>query len=332
MASGLPGSVTPTHTAAHKRLPWMPDFFIAGAMKCGTSTLHVMLEKHPRIYIPRGELFFFDVDDMLEHPDFFAFNHGHWTDRDFDARLADYTEWYRRFFDHAAPGQLVGEDSTTYLASARAPVRIAKFNPDAKIIVMLRDPASRAYSNYWHLLRYGRVFHDFEDSLRLQPEALIARSLYRRQLENWLTTFPRDQLHIVLLEELVADPATTTSEVCRFLGLAEPLPRAALSLHWNRGDTPRFPRVQMLRNRLMWRRDTRMFLPRLPDPPDDVQAPLREISRFVDRVHRKLNPLQRTAPPMRPATRSFLNRYFQRENRGLDEIVGKDLERWWYRN
>ncbi|MFP5307358.1 MAG: sulfotransferase family protein, partial [Gammaproteobacteria bacterium] len=211
--------------------------------------------------------------------------------------------------------------------------RIAELNPDAKIIVMLRDPASRTYSNYWHLLRYGRVFHGFEDSLRLQPDTLIARSLYKRQLDHWLSLFPRAQLHIVLLEALIADPVKATDEVCRFLGLSEPLPAEALSLHWNRGDTPRFPRLQMLRNRIMWRRDTRMFLPRLPDlPQDDVPDAVRRLARFADRVHRKLNPLQRKAPPMRPATRAFLNRYFQRENRGLDAIVGEDLARWWYRD
>ncbi|MFA5938147.1 MAG: sulfotransferase [Sinimarinibacterium sp.] len=318
--------------ATGKRYPWIPDFFIAGAMKCGTSSLHVILDRHPGIFIPHGELFFFDLDDMLEHPDFFPWDGREWADRDFEGRLDEYATWFERYFAQRRPDQLIGEDSTTYLASARAPARIARFNPDARIVVMLRDPASRTYSNYWHLLRYGRVFHDFEDSLRLQPGDLISRSLYKQQLEHWLTYFPRERIHIVLLEELNASPAQTIADVCRFLGVSGSVPEDALALHWNRGDTPRFPRLQMWRNRLMWRRDTRMFLPRLPGTPPAESALAHSVARLTDRIHRKINPLRGRPPPMRPATRAFLNRYFERENRGLDEIVGKDLARWWYRN
>jgi hypothetical protein len=317
---------------ARKRYSWMPDFFIAGAMKCGTSTLHAMLARHPGIFMPHGELFFFDLDDWLEHPDFFAWTGIEWVDRDFDGRLEEYTAWYRRFFEPAQAGQLIGEDSTTYLASARAPQRIAQFNPDARIVVMLRDPASRSYSNYWHLLRYGRVFHGFEDSLRLQPDALISRSLYKPQIEHWFACFPQAHFHFVLLEELIADTAGTLAKVCRFLGLADDVPENALGLHWNRGDTPRFPRMQMWRNRLLWRRDTRMFLSRLPGAPSsDGSALVRRLTHAVDRVHRKFNPLRSRTPPMLPATREFLNRYFRRENRGLGDLTGKDLDRWWYR-
>jgi hypothetical protein len=323
--------MTQARPATRKRHAWMPDFFIAGAMKCGTTTLHAILERHPGIFIPRGELFFFDLDDLLQHVDFFAWDGRAWTDRDFDGRLEEYTAWYRRFFDAARPDQIIGEDSTTYLASERAPRRIAQFNPDARIIVMLRDPAARCYSNYWHLLRYGRVFHGFEDSLRLQPETLVARSLYKPQIEHWLSCFPRERFHFVLLEELIAEPAATAAGVCRFLGLAEDVPAEALGLHWNRGDTPAHPRLQMWRNRLLWRRDTRMFLPRLPGTPPQDNALVRGLARGIDRVHRKLNPLRTKTPPMRAETRAFLDRYFRRENEGLDALVGRDLDRWWYR-
>lgn len=324
--------MTQAHPAANKRYTWMPDFFIAGAMKCGTTTLHAILERHPGIFIPRGELFFFDIDDLLQHVDFFAWSGRDWTDRDFDGHLDEYAAWYRRFFEDARPGQLIGEDSTTYLASERAPRRIAQFNPNARILVMLRDPAARCYSSYWHLLRYGRVFHGFEDSLRLTPEPLVARSLYKEQIERWLACFPRERLHFVLLEELIASPAETIAGVCRFLGLDDDVPADALNLHSNRGDVPRHPRLQMWRNRLLWRRDTRMFLSRLPGTPPQDRALARRLTRALDRAHRKLNPLQRQTPPMQAATREFLDRYFRRENEGLDALVGKDLSRWWYRS
>jgi hypothetical protein len=75
-----------------------------------------------------------------------------------------------------------------------------------------------------------------------------------------------------------------------------------------------------------------MFLPRLPGPPPAENAKARSLARGIDRVHRRLNPLQAKTPPMRAPTRAFLDRYFRRENAGLDALVGKDLDRWWYRS
>lgn len=317
---------------AGKFRPWMPDFFIVGAMKCGTTTLHAMLERHPGIFVAPGEVFFFDIDDFLEHPDFFAWDGAAWHTYDFERRFEEYLPWYGRHFAGAQPGQLIGEDSTTYLASELAAARIARFNPDARIIAMLRDPATRTYSNYWHLLRNGRLLHGFEDSLRLQPESLVGRSLYKVQLERYLRHFPRNQVHVILLEELTADPAGVLRECCGFLGLPAAVPEDALALHRNPGSTPRSLRVQVWRNRLLWRREAVRYLHRLPgwQPPAPGwrDAPL----RLLDRVHRRLNHRRGPPPPMRAPTRRFLNALFRRENQGLDTLIGKDLDRWWYRD
>lgn len=318
--------------SSRKVWPWMPDFFIAGAMKCGTTTMHAMLAEHPQIFIPRGEIFFFDIDDFQNHVNFFAYDGDNWKDLDFEGNLEEYAAWYQRFFAGARPGQLIGEDSTTYLASPRAPARIARFNPDARIIVMLRDPASRSYSTYWHLLRAGRLWMSFEDVLRLHPEVLVSRSLYQEQIGNWLQHFPREQLHFVLLEELVREPARVVGEVCAFLGAHGEVPAHALTLHANRGDAPRSAFLQRWRNRLLWRRDTRSFFGRLPGPPEHPEPWFsRVVLRFVDRVHRRLNKLDRRPPRMRDGTRRFLNQLFRRENRDLAAMTGRDLERWWYR-
>jgi hypothetical protein len=317
---------------SRKRWQWMPDFFIAGAMKCGTTTLHEMLAKHPGIYIPHGEIFFFDIDDFQNHVNFFAYDGATWKDLDFDANLDEYAAWYQRFFARAQPGQMIGEDSTTYMASARAPARVARFNPDAKIIFMLRDPASRTYSTYWHLLRGGRLWMNFEDVLRLQPEVLVSRSMYREQIEGWLRHFPREQVHFVLLEELVKEPERILTEVCAFLGVPGKLPPEALTMHANRGDAPRSPWLARLRNRILWRRDTRSFFGRLPGPPEHAESWFsRGPLRWLDRLHRKFNNSVKRPPPMKPGTRRFLNQLFQRENRGLSALIGKDVERWWYR-
>jgi hypothetical protein len=318
---------------ARKHWPWMPDFFIVGAMKCGTSTLHAMLAEHPQVFIPDGEVFFFDIDDFQNHVNFFAYDGSAWGDLDFEANVEEYGAWYARFFAKARPGQMIGEDSTTYLASARAAPRIARFNPDAKILVMLRDPASRTYSNYWHLLRYGRALFDFEDCLRLQPESLIARSLYTAQVENYLAHFPRAQLRVVLLEELMADPRAVLAEVCAFLGLQGGVPESAFARHENRGDAPRSLPIAYWRNRLLWRVDADNFLNHLPRPVTPVRSWFERFPlRFLNRLHGRINPLDQRPPPMKPGTRRFLNQMFRRENARLAGLIGKDLNRWWYRD
>jgi hypothetical protein len=316
-----------------KKYPWVPDFFIIGAMKCGTTTMHEVLARHPAIFIPRGEIFFYDIDDFEQHPDFFAYDGKAWRDFDFERNLEEYTAWYSGFFQAAKPGQLIGEDSTTYLASSRAAVRIAGFNPAAKLIVMLRDPASRTYSNYWHLVRYGRALHGFEDSLRLWPGSLIQRSLYHEQLSHYLRYFPRSSIHVVLLEELVAEPQRVIGDTCRFLGVDQDLPDDALSMHYNRGDAPRSLRLRLWRNRLLWRRDMDIFSDRLP--PVSAVTARRQLSWWLggalNRAHRWLNPTLRRPPPMNPGTRAFLNELFRRENQGLNALLDRDLGQWWYK-
>ncbi len=78
-----------------------PDFIIAGAMKSGTTSLHHILANHPEIFIPDKEISFYDIDDFVQHPDFFFFNHDSWSHPKLEDRLEDYFEWYESFFDNA---------------------------------------------------------------------------------------------------------------------------------------------------------------------------------------------------------------------------------------
>ena len=102
------------------------DFVIAGAMKSGTSTVHAILAQHPRVFIPDPELHFFDADDLLQHPDFNFFRDGSWTSQQLESDPERFWAWYAAHFADAKPDQLLGEDSTTYLASPLAHRRLAR--------------------------------------------------------------------------------------------------------------------------------------------------------------------------------------------------------------
>jgi hypothetical protein len=308
---------------------WMPDFFIVGAMKSGTTSLHHLLDLHPKVFIPEHEIFFFDIDDVEQHPDFFFHEGSGWKFVEFEADLDSLLRWYQSHFDGAGHDQLIGEDSTTYLAARHAPERIARFNPGAKIVAILRDPVARAYSEYWYLVRWSKAFFDFEDTLRHWPGLVVTRSMYQRQVEQYLKWFPREQLHFVLLEELVAHPDVVISELCRFLDLS-PEPLRGSLLHSNKGRVARHPRLHLLRNRLVWRHESQFWLRLMSEPLgfEDKQKALL-VTRAFNHLHRRTNRLTQTPPPMRPDTRRFLTRYFAVSNSELGALIDKDLDRYW---
>jgi hypothetical protein len=307
----------------------LPDFIIAGAMKSGTTSLHHLLNQHERVFIPGGEIHFFDIDDIGQHPDFFVHRQGNWTFFDYERQLDRYLGWYRAFFRPAGSSQSIGEDSTTYLASEKAPARIAALLPDVKLIFMLRDPVSRTYSQYWHFVRTKRVFFDFEDAIRYTPDSLLERSLYKKQIERYRRHFPAAQIKYVLFEEFVKDPQRTVDDICCFLGLAGSVDVSKAGTQKNMAQLPRNVRLQLLYNRLFRRvTDYRYFDAHLPGEARTVQ--MNRVLRLTDKVFRRINPVRaRRYPPMKPETRAFLQKFFAKENRGLSELIGIDVLRYW---
>ena len=198
----------------------LPDFLVLGAQKAGTTALYAYLRWHPGITGPSWkEVSFFDR---------------HWWRGE---------RWYRGQFPLLSRGRLVGEASPSYLFHPLAPARARAVVPDARLVVVLRDPVDRAYSQYQHEVALGREPLSFEDALaaetdrtRGEVERLIAdprafshewwdhtyaeRGLYAEQLERWLAVFPRDQLLVVTSDELGERPAETYASILSFLGAA----------------------------------------------------------------------------------------------------------------
>ncbi|MEK6238896.1 MAG: sulfotransferase, partial [Planctomycetales bacterium] len=313
----------------------VPDFIIGGAMKSGTSTLHHLLNEHPDVFVPEGEVSFFDVDDVEQHADYFVFHEDRWRYCDFQRRFDRMCRWYRSRFESAQPGQMIGEDSTGYLASDKASERIARCLPDAKLVFLLRDPASRSYSHYWHMLRTGREVHDFEDSLQLTPGNTLQRSRYRPQVERYLKCFPREQMMFVLFEEFIRDVPGVLSRVLDFLGLDDRIDLDRIESHRNPGRLPRFPSAQRWSNWMFRRAAMKLYLERNDWALQwEDCSPVRRglMTQWGLKLHRLINPLtDRKPPPMKPATRSFLNDLFRRENAGLADLIGQDVEEFWFK-
>ncbi|MBK1833416.1 sulfotransferase family protein [Roseibacillus ishigakijimensis] len=298
-----------------------PDFIILGAMKAATTSLHAMLVRHPKIFIPKGELFYFDCEDCLEHPDFFP-----WRCLSRGADVAGHKEryrnWYNMQFEFAAQDQLIGEDSTTYLSSELAPANIQAEAPQAKLIVMLREPVSRAYSHYWHLFKTNRATCSFEEMLARQPASLLTRGLYARQLENYYRLFPREQILVIFFEDFVQKAAEETAQVLAFLGI-EALKEVCEPLHTNSAEMRRFVSAHLVWNRLR--------AGNKPDYQTRFELRPKGKSPLLDRVYNRwLNPIIEAKPPrISPDTKAYLRNYYKAPNEHLAGLLNRGLPGNW---
>jgi len=197
----------------------LPGFLIVGAQKAGTTSLLDLLCQHPGVGAPvRKEVHFFDHE----------FDRG--------------PDWYRAHFPRARAATVSGEATPYYLFHPLAPRRAAELVPDAHLIVLLRDPIDRAFSQHNHERVLGFEQLDFEAALAAEAarlggeeERLIAepgyrsfahqhhsyleRGRYAGQLERWLECYPRERVLVLSAEDLFADPVSTAAEAQVFLGL-----------------------------------------------------------------------------------------------------------------
>lgn len=309
----------------------LPDFIVCGAMKSGTTTLHRALEQHPKVFFAEDEIHFFDIDDLLEHPNFSWFKRGQWFTQRIEQDPHAAWQWYSSHFQDAGEGQLKGEDSTVYLASRRAAGRIALQEKPIKLIAMLRNPVDRAYSHYWHLVRSGRATYSFEDTLRYEPYTILNRSLYVEQLERLLAAVGRERVMIVVFENLIADRATVLNEVCDFLGIEfSQLPHESWRTHMNKTRIPRFARLQQRYNAIFRKTASERYIGYLPFHRSHRHSALSVLRRAVKKAYKLVNPSVVKKPPaMNPSTREHLELFFRKELRGLNELVGEDVLSLW---
>jgi hypothetical protein len=204
----------------------LPDFVGLGALKAGTSYLDALLRSHPGLSLPLH----------LKEVEYFTAHHDRGPD------------WYAAQFA-PADGRPRGEISPQYLFDEHGPERIAAANPDARLIVSVRHPVTRAFSQYRHWVQESGYRGDFATYLAEHPAA-VGRSRYWTLLERYRALFPDDRIAVVVFEDLVAQPVTTISEVYRFLGVDPDHVPAAAGTPVNASGTPRFPRLYVQSKRV----------------------------------------------------------------------------------
>jgi len=228
-----------------------PSVFVVGAQKAGTTSLHALLSEHPAMRAPLvKEVHYFDL--AADRP----------------------ARWYEAHFPTASDtddGARAFDTTPYYLFHPQVASRIARYDPDARIVALLRDPVQRAWSHYWHEWRRGfeklepmaalsqettrlpdphfRVGDTPRDIFAHQHYSYCARSEYDRQLERWFGCFPRANILVLRSEDLFEQPVATLARLADFLNIA---PFRNMESALNVGRYPRPPEAveDWLRGRL----------------------------------------------------------------------------------
>lgn len=176
----------------------LPSALVIGPQKTGTSWLHESLARHGDVELPSGvkETFFFD--------------------RNYERGLA----WYSKHFP-GEPCRKRIEVAPTYFHAISAPERIKRDLGAIPLVVILRDPAERAYSLYLHMKRRGLAVSGFLEACEQFPE-ILSSSRYATHIRRWLDAFGRERILTTFYEDLWRDPYGTVSDICAHFGLEPP--------------------------------------------------------------------------------------------------------------
>ncbi len=285
----------------------LPNFLIIGAMKSGTTTLYETLLKHPQVYLSR-----------LKEPNFFSYSG---TPGAIINNLEDYQALFREVTDEKA----VGEASTTYLFHPKAPKRIHRYIPHVKLIVILRDPADRAYSLY--LMKYRNEIQKLLykqnplDSFAKVVQRGIGgglSELYCPALKYYFNLFGREQIKICIYQDLKDIPVILFKDICKFLNVDCELIGEKSCKKANVGGIPKnhilYSYLESLRINL-----STNLLPRLPNY-------LYQNIKSTYTEFKNLNLQQ--APPLPPEIRKQIVEMHRDDILQLQDILQRDLSSW----
>lgn len=291
----------------------LPNFLGIGAPKAATTWLFHCLGEHPDIFVAKSkEVTILDYENADEH-----------------------LSTYEQHFQGAVDAQMVGEFSTRYLASTRAPARVARLMPNAKLIVSLRQPAEQIYSHYWHLR--SQNFHRANASLPLLTldeaikdlgHVLVEPAYYFRNISRWLEYFDRSSLHIIFFEDIGRDPAGVVRKLYEFLGVDPTfVPASFVNGRRSREGTSAKGKISESIHRNMYSALARF-----------IYAPMKATLgvRRSDRIKSLLRAREALGyffyskgyPEMPRQTKRMLSRQFRSDIEALSELLECPLDHW----
>jgi len=284
------------------------DFFIVGAPKAGTTSLYHYLNEHPEISM-----------SSQKEPDYFSDadiqNEGMY----YGKNRIDTIKKYHDLFDDNSESKLKGEASVSYLFYKDVPQKIKAYNPDAKIIIMLRDPVDRAFSHYLMDYRLGLVSDSFEDIIdqksvhknaKLFYQQYVELSEYASQVKRYLDIFDSKEILFIEYEDLKIDVLGIVKKTYLFLGVNQVYEPDINNKH-NTYTMPKNRIIRFIYSFVILRNILSFLLPK----------------NLVNRLRTVLFKNDKK-PALLDETRNRLKQSFANDVNALAEMLNKDLSRW----
>jgi Sulfotransferase domain len=282
-----------------------PDFFLVGAPRCGTTALYTYLEQHPEIFM-----------SAIKEPQFFADFLGE------HRRICNWSD-YLNCFAGADLEKRIGEASVAYLAAPNSAKDIKAFSPEARIIIMLRNPVDVMNSLY-HLRRFSNLEDEpsFESALAADEHGRRSYELtyrervkFSEQVKRFIDIFGRDNIHIIIFDDFKADTALVYRNTLEFLDVRSDCRTSFPVINANR----------RARSKLLWKA--------VRQPPQLLRSTIHPLTSqrarsYLGRFLIRLNAVHEKRPPIAPDLKSRLNIEVAPEVEKLSAVIGRDLSAW----
>lgn len=295
------------------------DFIGIGAARCGTTWISKCLAEHPQICFskPKETGFFNRRVIIFKKPNIFIN-----PEKCYSEYYKKGIEGYAKYFSHCKEGQIKGEWTVEYLHEPSVAKNIKKEFPDVKILVSLRNPIDRAYGHFY-FAKYSQGFErccqSFEEAFEKHPNFYKYFSLYFSQLKEYFELFPRENILVLIYEDIKKDPLKFIQNIYRFLGVDYSFVPPSLNERVNptiKPVRPHFFKIYHPVLKALRKRGFRSFIDFLK------QTKVGKLTSFIwaKEVIKR--------PPMNPETRKYLQQVFAQDIKNLEELIGRDLSFW----
>jgi hypothetical protein len=298
----------------------MPNFFLIGAAKSGTTALYHYLKQHPQIYM-----------SSVKEPNFFAFEN---KKLDFSGPGDDWVinttvtnlDDYLRLFDKVTNESAIGEASWKYLYYPGTAESIKRHIPEARLFVVLRNPVDRAYSHFIMMRQKAREPKiNFAEAVKQEQQRIsdnwgadwhyIQVGLYYNNLKRFFDLFGRDQIKVFLYEDLKNSPLIMLQDIFKFLKVDDDFV-PDISVKHNQGLVPQNrPLHTFLRTSSPLKSFAKMLVPKA----------------FRKHIKNQIHKINLTKPkPLDQSTREEISKLFREDILKLQRLIKRDLSSWLY--
>jgi hypothetical protein len=283
------------------------DFIGIGDQKSATTWIFQCLKEHPELCLYRNkETRFFESDNLYKKG----------------------IDFYKSLFTHCGIEKIIGEFSPSYIHYPKVPYRIKKYFPNVKLIVCLRNPIEKLYSGYWFDKTGGTgstsIYKNFEDAIDKCP-GFVQRNFYYKKLEDYFNIFPKENILVLIYEEIQKDSLKFIQEIYQFLGVKKDfIPLSAdRRVNITGAKRLRFPVLNWIVFKTYRFLEKYSFFKKFIDRIDKkemtavlAQMSPKKISRAVER------------PPMNLKTREYLQEIYRQDIKNLEKLINRDLSLW----